>query len=354
MNFGMIILATSLLVFGAAVIKIALLKEHLFAYLKFLIILGLIGIIAKILAIDFGLLILTRLYLAITLLVAILMVLQLNRVSLRSLQLNLVMSVVYVAALLEIFMVPDTMIDPEYTVLPVRNSAMLIAGIIMASLSVLAVSRIRKLKRRFGKLIVWEERNAYILLLFSIIATLIFGVFLISYFYGVTKLFIILNYFFILVIALMLLSLSITISTNPFFVSFTGIEGIAVVFGGVTLTSIGEVPNSLILGLEKMMFNSLRVISKDKILIYWRTTVSLGGERRKLSLLMLGRYLEKNGELFFTLLSSRIRDRLTRDYLLTKKLMDIDYFVRQIESPLPPRFLREEFKYTIQAFRRLL
>ena len=348
------ILLLSFVVFFLAVIKILLLKEQLFVYLKLVIVFGLLGVIFKIIAIERADKFLVRLYLIVTLIVGVFMATQLNRVSLRSSTLNLLLSVAYVASVIEVFTVPDTYINPEYTVLPIRNSALVICGLEMTGLSIVATKRIMDLKRYFGKLLAWEEKNAIVMVVLAIITTIIFILFWLSIWIGISRFFIWLNYSFIFVIGVMLLSLSITTTSNPFFVSYTGIEGIAVVFGGVTLTSIGKIPDSIIIGLENTTLNSLRIISKDKILIYWRTTIELGGERRKLSLLMLGRYLEKSGELFFNILSSRIKDRLTRDYLLTKKLMDLEYFVKQIESKRPPKFLREEFRYTIEIFRRSL
>ncbi len=354
MNFFMYVLLPSVIIFSLATVKVILLKEQLFVYLKLVTVFALLGVLFKILALQESDPMFVRLYLAVTLLVGVFMAAQLNRVSIRNPFLNLLTSILFIASVIEVFSVPDAYIDPEYTVLPLRNGTMVFCSLEMMVLSIMATKRIIGLKKYFGRLIKWEEKNVIALVILSAIITIILMLFWVSIWIGVSPFFIWLNYFFILSMASMLLSLSIAISSNPFFVSFTGIEGIAVVFGGVTLASIGRIPDGLIIGLENAMFNSLRIISKDKILIYWRTTIEFKGERRKLSLLMLGRYLEKSGEMFFNLLSSNIKDRLTKDYLLTKKLMDLEYFIKQIESSLPPRFLREEFKYTIEIFRKSL
>mgnify|MGYP000675100302 CR=1 FL=1 len=171
---------------------------------------------------------------------------------------------------------------------------------------------------------------------------------------GLSEEVIIFNIALMPILMILLFHVVIMVSSIPFFVAFSGIEGIAVIIGGVKMSSIGNVPDSLVLALEKLDISSLKAVSKDKMIIYWRTNIRSEDVIRRLSIVMIGTRIEKNAEKFFSILSSCIRDRIARDYVLIGKLADVDFLARQIESPLPPNFLREEFRYAIKKFREVI
>jgi len=337
-----------------AFIRIFMLREFMFIYFKVLMVAAIFCMLFKIVGMLSGEKIFTRFYLSGIMFAVMMLAAQLNRVTLRNVMINLVNSILFTASVIEVFTVPDSMIDPVYTVLPIRNIVIVIFAIEIFAFAIFLVPRIKIFKKSFGGLVKWEEHFGAALIFEAFMLMVASFTYLYSLVYGVGEEFIIFNAVYIFVMSLLFLHMMLVLSSTPFFVVFSGIEGIAVMVGGVTLASIGNVSGRLIVALENSQANTLKVIAKDKILIYWRTRIKAGGSIRRLSIMMVGTKLEKNTEEFFSLLSSRIKDRILRDYLLTQKLVDIDYVVRQIESMLPPRFLREEFEYAIEKFREIL
>ncbi len=337
-----------------AMIRILLFRETLFVYFKVVVVITVLAMICKMSGILYNSSALARCFLAGTLAGMTLFVVQLNRITIRSFRLNYINSLMFTLGALEVFSVSEEQISPVYTVLPVRNIIIFLLSVEVFVLAAVMVRKIRSLKGSFGGLVRWEEKMSIALVFESLLFVVASVIYVLSLFFGISENILMFNAIIIPTLTILLLHIVFVVSTVPFFVAFSGIEGIAVVIGGVKITSIGKIPDSLVLSLEKLDANSLKVVSKDKVLIYWRTNIRSKDTIRRLSIMMIGARIERNVEKFFSILSSCIRDRISRDYVLAGKLADVDFLLRQIESPIPPSFLKEEFRYAIKKFREVI
>jgi len=349
-----IMMAITVFLSFIAMVRILLFRERLFILFKIVVVLTMLSMLFKALGVMYGCKFFTRIYLFGTMVGMSIFIMQLNRLSFRSLAINYINATLVVASVFEIALVPDNMIDPVCTILPIRNAIMTIISVEVFILASILVIRIHGLKAPFGKLVKWEEKFSTALIVETGIFMGISITFLHSLFHLLPKEMAIFNIIAICLIAIMLVHIVFIVSSTPFFVAFSGVEAIAVILGGVKVAEIGHISNNIIVALEKTQASMIRAVLRDKILIYWRSTIKAGGSIRKLSLIILGWKYEEPTERFFNILSMCIRDRISRDYILAEKLMDIDTLIRQIESPIPPRFLGEEFTYALRKFRDII
>ena len=343
-SFGLVALAFHL---------ILRLKTSLFVPLKAVMFFSIVTILLKIISLTLGGEYFVEAYLAVALLTILLITLQLNRITIRSNILNYLLGLLFVASCAEIVGAPRNMLSEEFTVLPIRNSVMLLSAIINVLMVCHLIRRARYIQKNFKGLVKKEFLVLNILIIFGAIQVGFSAAYLLALWDLYIEILKALNYFGMIIGTIVLLLLCFYLMKIHFFLSFSGLTGITISIGDVVITSIGDVPKEILPYFMRAPYNDITYISDRMMIKVWKTRISYGSEQKDFLFMAVSKVYEYDAEKFLVLLALSIEDRVKRDYLLKKKLLNTEYLMKQIESPFPPRFLKEEFQKALYEYRKI-
>lgn len=345
------IAGVSLVLITIAFILILRFKGSLFTPLKVMLFFSVVSVCFKILGLLYGGEFFIRAYLSAALLAILLITSQINRVTIRNNILNYFLGIFFVSSCYEIMTVPKSMLSEEFTVLPIRNTLMAISAIINLFLILYLIKRARFIQRNFKGLVEREFPVLDFLIFLGGIQACVSSLYLLALKNLYIEILKLLNYIGMIIGTVTLLMLCLYLMKVSFFVSFSGLTGMVISIGDIVITSLGNVPKEIIPFFMDAPYNDITYISDRIVIKAWKTRITYGQEQKDFLFLATSRVYEYDAEKFLILLALSIEDRVKRDYLLKKKLLDTEYLMKQVKSQSPPKFLKEEFQKALYEYK---